>query len=56
MNKYWMKRTYNTFTGVPVVKVYTNGLRAPLQIIQFEVIDDDWEASEKKAEDWMRKN
>ncbi len=54
--KYWTKQTYNKATGQSVVKVYTDGNRAPLQVVQFPVVDGDWEAAEAQAREWIKKN
>lgn len=54
--KYWTKRTFNTATGRPVVKVMTRGHRAPRQVEQFEVTDGNWEAAEAAAQNWISNN
>ncbi len=54
--KYWTKDTYNKHNGKPVVKVYTLGNRAPLQVAQFEVHNDNWEAAEAQAQEWIANN
>jgi hypothetical protein len=50
---YWTKQTYNKANGQPVVKVYTNGNRAPLQVEQFSVVDGDWQKAEAAAKAWI---
>lgn len=55
--KYWTKRTYNMADGSPVVKVYTPSIRGTKrQVIQFLVVDDNWEKAEAEAKAWISKN
>jgi hypothetical protein len=54
--KYWFKHSYNTMTGQPLVKVYKQGNRAPLQVHAVEVVDDNWEAAEAAAQIWISNN
>ena len=54
--KFWFKRSFNTMTGQPLVKVYKQGNRAPLQVHSVEVVDDNWEAAEAAAQIWISNN
>lgn len=54
----YTKRTTNFTTGLPVVKVYVDttdrrGNQRPRQLIQFPVVDDDWETAEGRAAVWI---